>query len=396
MSELKSVIVSSPGEVPIGLRKRPKSPAPDVGRQEAAVVGWRQFMTDYMKIGTPGRAEPEKNVRFKTHDILRSPQKNVIAETTAARAHIVAQRAREQVANTRLGARAKDYQRLADTLRGDPLARDALLRLLLSGKLTKPSGAKGEMDLLEQLVALNKQVLEPGVSRAELIRSLLIEINDPTNLRQQDRLTCATVVASVVLIRKNPVEYVRLVAGLASLSGSVKTVSGTVLRRNSDWANKNDGGRTPSVRLLQPALMDVGNFFLNYDNRFDRHTLGKPHVSDVKPSPWRRWTATRNPMVGLTQPGMAKILAETTGQQYRSTYVLSSLNRDSIWRNIETALASGDSVPCLLAWKGSGHFVLLDRIENGHCYFSNPSGTQDRMSVEEFRQILRGASWPRA
>lgn len=101
-------------------------------------------------------------------------------------------------------------------------------------------------------------------------------------------------------------------------------------------------------------------------------------------------------MVGLTQVGMVKILADITGQQYRSTCVLSSLHRDLVWRNIETALASGESVPCLLAWKGSGHFVLLDRIENGYCYFSNPSGTQDRMSVEEFRQILRGASWPRA
>jgi hypothetical protein len=92
VNELKSVIVSSPGEVPIGLRKRPEATARDVGRQEAAVVGWRRFMTDYVRGGTPGRAEPKKIVHFKTHDILRSPQKNVIAETTAARAHIVAQR----------------------------------------------------------------------------------------------------------------------------------------------------------------------------------------------------------------------------------------------------------------------------------------------------------------
>lgn len=149
-----------------------------------------------------------------------------------------------------MGARAKDYQRLADALKADPLARNALLQLLLSGKLTKFDVSGRKTDLLEQLVAVDKQVLAQGVSRADLIRSLLIEINDPTNPAQRERLTCATIAASVVLIRANPVEYVRLVAGLASPSGSVKTVNGTVLRRNIDWANENDGGRTTSVRLL--------------------------------------------------------------------------------------------------------------------------------------------------
>ncbi|MDB5096479.1 MAG: hypothetical protein JWM80_900 [Cyanobacteria bacterium RYN_339] len=254
------------------------------------------------------------------------------------------------------------YKDLQTALGDRVLATRALQKLLVEGRL---SG-----NLLAGLGGLAKQPLADGVDRAALINDTLREVEDPVRVAQHWKGTCGATTAQILLIRQDPTEYVRLVAGLASPAGTVQAKGGTVLRRASDWSADNDGGRSVSSRLIQPAFMKLGEvLFAGYDNSDDAATIGPLHLGG-----------------GLLPQGEASLLRQVTGKGYHS-HMAMPWNRGALMDRLAKETANGP-IPVSLNWGDGGHFVQVDKVADGKVYLTNPWGEQDTMDVAEFKAHL--------
>jgi hypothetical protein len=210
-----------------------------------------------------------------------------------------------------------------------------------------------------------------------LLTGLLEEAEDPARLDQQNRGTCTVSSATILLARTNPAEYVRLVADLASVQGTSVTAGGPTITRQPDWNAKDDGGRTPSMRLLQPALMEYYNGpRLDYDNKTDRHKgIG--------------WLDFPN--------GLKAVLEALTGKKWRSLhfpYVSRTELLDAVLAEVQKG---GGLVPVALKWGSgqTGHEVLVHAIDrDGKVHFTNPQGAEQYVSLAEFRRNLYAAHIP--
>lgn len=342
---------------------------------------------------------------FKTRQEVREGSTTWANPSTvrAAVAHLSAAKGDEAAALAKLGPRAADYNKLARLCDTYPVARDTLLRMLLDGRLTGEKDLSGKADMLTYLAKMATQPLPDGMDRAELVKSVIQEMDDPVKIGQQEKGTCAATTSTVVLVRKAPAEYARLVQELASPAGTTRTIDGHKLDRAPDWADSSDGGRTPSLRMLQPPLMNLGDptrGLTHYSNTRDAFVLDanttfmskfKKFCSDVSLS-FQAFLNHFQLPGGLETAGTNRVLQALTGDKYSMIYAVTRLNRDSAWKRVEAEIAAGKSVPCGMYWEGGGHEILLDKIQDGWCYFNNPWGETDKMSVDEFKANLVGAN----
>jgi hypothetical protein len=339
-----------------------------------------------------GPTIPEWKTRQELVD--PDPRWSSLAERNQATANVEAHQAAEQAALAKLGDRAEGYRTLAMLCVKDPMAREALQKMLLDGRLTNKKDLMGQGDLLSHLSRLATQPLVAGVDRTELVTCLIEEMENPTKIQQEYRGTCVATTATILSSRKNPAEIARLVADLARPEGTAKLSNGDTIKRNATFTNPDDGNRTPSVRLLQPALMDYGNFFLRYDNDRDVHTLENRSFWDGVKDGWDKLRSKITLGGGLDGYGSNRILEALTGENFTTIHTVMRLNRNSAWKRIEASLAAGRSVPVGLAWEDGGHKVLFDKIENGYVYYTNPWGISERMSVAEAKTNLTDANIP--
>lgn len=264
------------------------------------------------------------------------------------------------------------YDRILAAAGGDALAGAQLQKWLIAGKL--PGGAARGGDhgtLLAQLDTLATQPLAAGMSRKALVADTIQEIADPACINQHKKGTCVATVASILLAKADPAEYARLIAGLASPGGKVKTAQGDTLVREADWS-RGDGGRSVTGRLLFPALMEFGNGSLEYDNATDKHSSGKS---------------------GLNVYESERILDSITGQNYTSVRVeaddIPQAELDAAFSRLETELDRGRKVPCGLTWTRGGHKILAEKVAGGRVYYTNPWGKEESLSIGEFKARLR-------
>lgn len=201
-------------------------------------------------------------------------------ETSAQRAHDA-----PLVAHARAQLSPHDQRRLdqlREELAHDPRAQLALDVLLLDGRLpgapalrgtTTESGPLPPQDLLGQLLLLAYAPTVEGLHAAPTLLGVMVkELAYPEAISQGDKGTCVVTACTVALARARPAELVRVVLGLASPTGEVELASGTTLVREPDTVGDDGSGRTVTQRLLAPALLELGNGLLPYDNAED-HTL---------------------------------------------------------------------------------------------------------------------------
>lgn len=332
---------------------------------------------------------------FKSREELVDPDPRWAdpGELKLAKEALATKKGQEEAAIAALGpARAEQYRKLATLCEGDVPARAALMAMLLDGRMAKKD-LKGQGDLLAQLDRVASQPLATGVDRKELLTNLIEECENPTKLQQEGKGTCVATSMTIVLTRKSPAEYARLVADLASPAGKATTVTGKTLERDPDWANENDYGRTPSLRLLQPALMELGNGWKRYDNAKDVHRAFEvgPEEQGFMASV-KRFLGKLPLGGGQGAFGATKIVENITGDSYSTIAMVGWPNRASAWSRVKESLAQGHSVPVGLIWEGGGHEIVLDKVEGGWAYYSNPWGIQERMKEEEFKKRLNNVS----
>lgn len=311
---------------------------------------------------------------FKTRQVVDDPSDvndYRSFDLSKAKSETLANAPAEEAALAKLSTEDQaKYKAVLGLVEGEPMARRQMQAMLLTGALTDKKALVGAGTLLTQLHGLVGQELAPGIDRKALLAQLVGEVENPVRIAQQSQNTCGATTAQILLARKNPAEYVRLVAGLAAPKGKVETAGGANLKRHGDWNFGEDGGRSIPSRLFQPAVMQLGQLLpgFSYDNSEDKNQIvGQPLFAG---------------MFGVQQ---AKINTELLGQDYDSHMFL-SWNRDSQWDKLKGVLEEGkESVPVSMTWEGGGHFVQVDKIADGKVHYTNPWGQRETMDEAEFK-----------
>lgn len=267
----------------------------------------------------------------------------------------------------------REYKTLLSQVEGHTMARRQMQAMLLSGELTDSKALIGGATLLHELHFMTGQPLAEGIDRKDLVAQVIGEVENPVRIAQHSQNTCGATTAQILLVRKNPAEYVRLVAGLAAPGGHVPTAGGSTLKRKEDWNYDGDGDRSISSRLFQPAVMQLGQMIpgMSYSNTDDKNVVvDKPIFAG---------------MFGIQQ---AKVDTELTGQDY-DNHLFMAWNRDSMWEDLKRIVATGkEPVPVSMSWNGGGHFVQIDKIEGGKVHFTNPWGERDTIDEAEFKSHI--------
>lgn len=299
-----------------------------------------------------------------------------------ARTELAAHGAEETRALAKLlPADQAQYQAIAGALGDHPLGRRLLQQALLDGKLPGDTVLRGQGRTLDELHALLKAPLAEGIDRKQLLSDVVGEVADPVRISQHAKNTCGAATAQILLARKHPAEYVRLVLGLASPEGKVHTAGYSSIARKPDWNADNDGGRSVSSRLLQPAFMQLGIMrpFANYHNKEDAAMYGT-------------WTP---PLAeGMFGAGEAHLLTQVLGEDIDNRSMFKGL-RDHQWNAVKEALTAGRGpIAVDMLFEDSGHFVQIDKIADGRVQYTNPWGQRESMAEDEFLKFILEAQIP--
>ncbi|HVG58281.1 MAG TPA: hypothetical protein VNA24_06975 [Hyalangium sp.] len=214
--------------------------------------------------------------------------------------------------------------------------------------------------LLDNLHAMATGKLAPaleeqGISRASLLSSVMQEAGKPGEINQSSRGTCTVTSMQYMLCKEDPAEYVRLMRGLTSPSGTVKMRNGDTLKREEDSIAKDDAtGRSDSERLFQAAMMEYSNGKLDYSNLTDKST-GK--------------NVSRGGLNAAEQERGLQALFGRDFDQLNSGGLTGALAIEVLKK------ASGHRLLMDLKWgKNGGHAVTFVKIEGDRVYFRNPWG----------------------
>ena len=317
-------------------------------------------------------------------------------EMQQAKKDTEANKAAEAIEFSKLPAASQDgYARLVALTEptpgnkaGNPVARRALQKMLMDGRLIKPgayNGATGTILSALGASAAASQPLAAGIDRAKLVAETLLEVENPTRINQQARGTCAATTAIIILAKKNPFGYITLVNNLAAPDGKARVAGGDVLQRDPDWANTEDGDRSIPQRLLAPPIMELGGPFWGlprYDNASDSHKFGPIPVGG-----------------GMYSGGSAHVNSRLQGVRHDSNTFF-HWNRDSEWNEIKDALAKGRNlIPVGMMWSEDdvqgGHELHIEKIEGGKVFYSNPWGMRETMDEAEFKAHITSSEIPR-
>ncbi len=400
----------------VAARASAPAPAPLLQRVLGGIAGLSQTLKNGAAWAIYGRM-PEGLGGFKVTDWANpalqakaNPQA-AAARRQAALSERAANAEAERAARTALAARAESYDRLASLIDADPLARRALQNLLLTGRLTGPNATT---DLLARLDAAARQPLVPGLDRAALLADLVNECDDPARIAQGDKNSCTATAATILVARREPAEYARLVGELARPAGVARLADGATIHRAPNWADPGDGSRGPTVKLLQPALIEHGNGPLRYDLAGDANRLPRPlslALAGVAAAGavlafrfGRRLLAIELGAVaagvacnwfgsGLIGPQAGHMVESLTGRKWRSQVVWRG-NRDGAFAKLEAAVKQGQAVPCAIWLPIGGHQVLVEKIAGGLAHLVNPWGMRNTLPVAELKARVVSVNLP--
>lgn len=306
----------------------------------------------------------------------------------------------------KLDAGAKQ-QVLAIAREADAAGQLALHDLLVAGRLSPA--------LLGQLHQLATMTTDGEVDRRLLVSQALVELKDPLTITQGTRGTCAATSIQILVAVTKPTLYVELLRGLASPGGRAELPGGAEIAREHDWKHEYDGGRSIPSRLIQPALMELGNGELDYLNDKDADFNAKTGQTQVS---------------GLEAAQADDVLTQLEAGK-REYELLSPTYRPDLDENTARALdnniagprdwlmvvqnpkvidaASQDRLVEVLAKSASPehpmyativyapesaldrtvfHAVLVTQVKDGHVHFINPWGQEESLPADQFKRCV--------
>lgn len=308
-------------------------------------------------------------------------------------------------------AHQKTYLAVAKQV--DAAGAIALHDLLVEGRLMPA--------LLTQLNNLSTAELHPDVNRGILLSQTLRELADPVTISQRTRLTCAPTSVQIMIALQQPELYVKLLQGLASPAGKAALPGGAILEREADWNYSEDGGRSIPSRLLQPALMELGNGASDYSNTDDTDTdpqtkVAKPpglDASDAAPLLQQLYQTPRTYVQAgarFRQPMDPELVQAINGGLdgsrdrlaiIQNKTLIDPASEDAIVNYMKQYASLKEPIYCTIVFvadKLTGqtnfHAVLVTEVKDGMVHYIDPNGRIDSLTEEEFKGSLVAAVLP--
>ncbi|MHB8876537.1 MAG: hypothetical protein ACYC8T_22810 [Myxococcaceae bacterium] len=267
---------------------------------------------------------------------------------------------------------------------------------------------KDGLTLLDNLAKLATQPVNadllaatPG-ARQQILDGVLLEVSNPGKYVKQGGFnTCQVTATQYALVKANPAEYARLMAGLAGPGGQAVMRGGETLELQKEHLDLQGDWRSLSCSIFQGAAMEYSNGIADYDAATDTQHLGP-------------FSATGLPLFLEN-----RLPSQLFGEGYTQSVPLLG-NADAQLGFLAQYDTSTHGAPVLLDLALPGmdllHIVTFDHVEDGRVYFRNPwgpsgdpQGTEGAsgrledpatglysMSVEDFQKILKGTHLPSA
>lgn len=210
---------------------------------------------------------------------------------------------------------------------------------------------------------------DDGVNAKQLIRNALGDMAYPSNIDQANKGTCAATAVQMKWALENPRTYAQAITQLGE-GKSYTTQGGDPLPPNDTWKNDTKDKRNFSARIMQNALMDLGNN-VGVDQTYNSK-------ADENQSFWSDYS-------GLYANDTNYALGEVMGADYQ---VDSMYSGSSLYGYVEDEVARGRSA--VINFKG--HAVLVTGIDKQNDrVIINTWGEQYTMPVDEFKKYVQSA-----
>lgn len=258
----------------------------------------------------------------------------------------------------------------------DPRLAEDLANLEFgSAAAGRPERVEGRT-VRDHVLRLAIQPLPPGLDRRALVAGLLGELVNPGTVRQKAWQTCAAATVQLWLALREPADYARLVAGLASVGGRVPLAGGPFLERHGESVRPDASGRTPSSRLLQAAFMDFANGDDRYSNLADRSEREE------------------GPAYSGLYPDQFDLLIEAVSGRAWDTLEVGAGNSADAVALIARATSRGEHVPVTLRKEKMMHRLLVEHSDPYRMHCVDPVGERSRVALDDFRARLGFVSLP--
>ncbi|MCY1017108.1 hypothetical protein [Pyxidicoccus sp. MSG2] len=301
------------------------------------------------------------------------------------------------------------------------LARDA-------NRLTTPdSQGRALVDNLTDLAtqAQHPSLAKANIGRGELLESVLGDVAAPQRIHQGQVNSCQVATLQRELAARDPSEYVRLMKGLTSTSGTVKMRGGAELKLEQSLFDRAKFQQPPSGLTPQQQRANIYRTRrLPYEEDlrtpsegiFQSSTLQRATGENTYDARADRWRDSQGEwQQGLAPKETAELASQLYGRPYR--FVTSDTNI-AVVRARMGRLGENPNPPYLAHLRaspepgGMGHVMSISRFENGRVYFSNPWGPMEpdttfgqfvqenpgkgEWSIDEaiFKDYLKGISAP--
>lgn len=382
--------------------------APDQFTRDTGTSQRAQVLESARRILTERRLDPQADQSVPTRRVARDAQdaNSWLWGRNKADAKRLIDQARPLVAErlaTFTPAQRAQYEAVARVVgQVAPGATLALQTLVLADPPRLPGARPNHdgQDLLGALHALSQPGtrLAAGIDRHELVRHLVREVAEPSAINQRSRGTCATTSLQMIVAMKDPAEFVRLVAGLASPKGAVTLRNGETLERV--WGTEKplplkdtyDGKtydipdeRSISTRLFSAAFMDYANGENTYDNATDKHVdIQEGGLADFE--------------VQTAVAGALGIPIDTVYAPKEAPFTA----KDPVFDRLRAATASGMPISIGMKWGApdedgkihGGHEVIVTAVSHDQVHILNPWGTEETIGLEAFAERVGALHFP--
>ena len=231
-----------------------------------------------------------------------------------------------------------------------------------------------DVALLARLGRFVGQEMAQGVDHKKAFRLLLEQLENPENMTQGGRGTCAPAGVQHLLARRYPAEYARLVSGLLSPTGEVETHSGAILVREPGILKKDDSQRDLLSRVLQSSFVEYGNGSENYDNGKDLSLGVQDDIEHLhEANPWVADSGHQANHNGMFPNEVARLAEAVFPGQARTAFTDPQRSEQHLLE-IEHHLARGREVFVALKWEQGTHLLPILASQGDHYLLWNPQG----------------------
>lgn len=296
---------------------------------------------------------------------------------------------------------------LAIAKEADAAGQLALHDLLVAGRLTPA--------LLGQLHQLATMTVDSDVDRRLLVSQALVELKDPLTITQGTRGTCAATSIQMLVAVTRPTLYVELLRGLASPGGRARLPGGAEIAREPEWRHEYDGGRSIPSRLIQPALMELGNGELDYLNDKDADldpATGQTQVSGLEAAQADDVLAqleADRPAYEMISPTYRMDLDEATARALdnniagprdwlmvvQNPAVIDAASQDRLLEVLAQHATPAKPMYATIVYAPESalartvfHAVLVTEVKAGQVHFINPWGQEEALPADQFKRCV--------